>query len=100
MADKHLHIMTRASGKLSGDARRLSPRDVTAAFDGSPYGDQPGLKAVIAGKVGRGYAFPPSGEGWVAVTSCSGVSQDDCATVLESLTVGGDIRYAKQAGVL
>jgi hypothetical protein len=91
----HLHVLARNGVNLTGDVRHLTPRDVKAAFDSTPYGSAPGLEVVVDGKVnGRGYQIAP--DGWVAVTSCSGVSQQDCANELESVAVSGDIRAFHQ----
>jgi hypothetical protein len=98
--DKHLHILARksrdlASETLSGDTRRLTARDVRMAFDGTPYGDQPGLVAVLASKVDVGYAIPPDAGGWVCVTACAGVDKEQCAETLAAAAVGGDVRMQK-----
>lgn len=94
MPTDHLHILARNGTNLTGDGRQLSPRDVEAGLDGTPYGTEPGLRAVIEGKVPRGYTIVD--EGWVAVARCSGTDQDACAKVLESVVVGGDIRAFQQ----
>jgi hypothetical protein len=97
-ADKHLHVIARNKGDLSGSGQHLTPEDVGGMFAGTAYRDEPALWNVAIGKLERGYYV--AADGWVAVTWCPGKTQEECTELLVNVTVAGDLRAAKKAGLL
>lgn len=94
MADQHFHVLARETGgEITGDGRRLVLADVAQALDGlGEWAQQPGIAAVLAGRVGVGYAVNPAALGWLCVTACSGADTAGCRDVLRRAVIGGDVR--------
>jgi hypothetical protein len=95
---KHLHVLARNKGELSGSGQQLTGADVEGMFNGTPYRDEPALWNVVTGKLERGYVVV--NDGWVAVARCSGIDQEECTDLLVNVAVAGDIRAATKAGLL
>lgn len=96
--DRHLHVLARNKGNLTGSGEQMTAADVEAMFNGTPYRDELELWHTVTGKIDRGYVVVA--EGWVAVVRCRGASQSECADVLVNVATSGDIRAARQAGSL
>jgi hypothetical protein len=92
---EHLHLAVRhENGVIEGDFRHRTADEIESMLNGTPYRDDPELWDVIIGKLERGYCVNP--RSWVAVTRCSGTSDEECVQAGTSIVIGGDIRLKKR----